>query len=145
MHDNKIVLMTGLLLYLMAGMASAEIYKWVDDQGKRHFSDKKPVVEQAETVRLKVNTYSSVSVSKSIADVGKQVIMYSTSWCGYCKKARQYFSDHQIRYTDYDIENNPTARQAYNKLDAKGVPVILVGSRRMNGFSASGFEQIYRP
>ncbi|MGD2116789.1 MAG: glutaredoxin family protein [Chromatiales bacterium] len=145
MHNNKIGLIAGLLLYLIAGIAPAEIYKWVDEQGKRHFSDKKPVVGQAETVRLKVNTYSSVSFGKSTADVGRQVIMYSTGWCGYCKQARQYFSEHQIRYTDYDIENNPTARHAYNKLGAKGVPVILVGNRRMNGFSASGFEQIYQP
>jgi len=28
-------------------------------------------------------------------------------------------------------------------MGAKGVPVILVGKQRMNGFSAAGFKQIY--
>ena len=134
-----------IILLLLSVPVNAAIYKWVDAQGKSHFSDKKPVSGQAQTLKLKVNTYTSVSVGKSSADVGKQVIMYSTSWCGYCKKARQYFAEHNIRYTDYDIEKNPTAQQAYKKLGMTGVPVILVGDNRMNGFSVSGFEQIYRP
>lgn len=70
--------------------------------------------------------------------------MYSTSWCGYCKKARAYFDDHNIDYTDYNIEKNATAKQEYQAMGATGVPVIIVGNKRMNGFSASAFEKLYR-
>lgn len=73
-----------------------------------------------------------------------QVVMYSTDWCGYCKKARDYFRSQNIAFVEYDIEKNPQARRQYDALGAKGVPVILVGDKRMNGFSVSGFQGIYR-
>ena len=145
MSGKRMKILSGVLVLLLSTNACAAIYQWVDAQGKRHFSDRKPDAVAVETVKLKVNTYTSVSLGKGASDVGRQVLMYSTSWCGYCKKARNYFASKQITYTDYDIEKDATARQAYNKLGAKGVPVILVGSRRMNGFSVKGFEQIYQP
>ena len=74
----------------------------------------------------------------------KHVVMDATSWCRYCKKARRYFNSHGSSYTDYDIEQNARAKRRYDALGGKGVPVILVGKKRMNGFSVSGFKRIYQ-
>lgn len=70
--------------------------------------------------------------------------MYATSWCGYCKKARSYFKEKGISYIEYDIEKNERAKRMYDLLGGKGVPVILVGKKRLNGFSVAGFEDIYK-
>jgi glutaredoxin len=70
--------------------------------------------------------------------------MFSASWCGVCKKARKYFRKNKIRFTEYDIEKSSRGKRLYRDLDATGVPVILVGKQRMNGFTESGFERIYR-
>jgi glutaredoxin len=69
--------------------------------------------------------------------------MYSTSWCGYCKKARKHFELKKIPYREYDIERSKKAALEYKKLNGRGVPVILIGKRRMNGFSANTFDKIY--
>jgi glutaredoxin len=69
--------------------------------------------------------------------------MYSTSWCGYCKKARKPFERNNIPYQEHDIEKSKKAAQEYKRLNGRGVPVILVGKRRMNGFSARTFDKIY--
>ena len=69
--------------------------------------------------------------------------MYSTDWCHYCKKARQYFKKNNIAYTEYDIDKNKKAKRRYKEMGATGVPVILVGKKRMNGFNQKGFERIY--
>ena len=69
--------------------------------------------------------------------------MYSTSWCGYCKKAARYFRQRGIPFRDYDIEKSEKAARDYKKLNGRGVPIILVGKRRMNGFDARTFEQLY--
>ena len=34
-------------------------------------------------------------------------------------------------------------KKRYKEMGATGVPVILVGNKRMNGFSEDGFESIY--
>ena len=131
-------------LILLCNASFGEIYKWVDDQGKAHFSDRKPESARAEKIEVKVNTYTHVTYAASLYDVGRKVVMYSTDWCGYCKKARGYFRKNHIRFTDYDIEKDVDASKRYKKLGASGVPVILVGKKRMNGFSEKGFERIYR-
>ncbi len=132
------------VLLIFSDYSVAEIYKWVDGQGKVHFSDRQPGNYEALPVKLKINTYTSVSYDTSLFDSGKKVVMYSTSWCGYCKKARKYFETNSIPFTEYDIEKNATARSEYKKMGATGVPVIIVGTKRMNGFSVKGFEHIYR-
>ncbi|MBU2873597.1 glutaredoxin domain-containing protein [Marinobacter salexigens] len=132
-----------LILVFSSFGAAAEIYKWVDENGKIHFGDRRPTNQVSDQVKLKINTYESVSYDMSTFDVGEKVIMYSASWCGFCKKARQYFEKNDIDYVEYDIEKNKSAKRAYDKLNATGVPVILVGKERMNGFSVAGFRRIY--
>ncbi len=132
-----------LTLLLGSGYAIADIYKWVDDYGKTHFSDQPPADQGLNPIELKANTYTSVSFAPSEHDVGKKVVMYSASWCTYCKKARRYFKRENIPYVEYDIEKNKVAKKQYRSLGGKGVPVILVGKKRMNGFSIDGFERIY--
>lgn len=136
-----------ILLLTFSGSGSAEIYKWVDDKGRVHFGDAPTKNQAAEAVQLEVNTYESVTyedVEFAEPVTSKRVIMYSTSWCGYCTKARDYFAKNNIAFTDYDIETNDRARRAYDRLGGKGVPVILVGKKRMNGFSVKGFQRIYK-
>lgn len=132
----------------MLGMASsplAGVYKWVDEQGNIHFSDRRPQSSDSEKLELpEINTYTGVTYDTSAFDSGKKVIMYSAEWCGVCKKAKRYFKKNRIPFTEYDIEKNAKAKQRYKQLGATGVPVILYGKQRMNGFSPGAFERIYK-
>jgi glutaredoxin len=127
----------------------AEIYKWIDADGNVQFGDRPPASIQTETVEVRPNTYQSVTIepfeaysSKPTAAKG-QVVMYSASWCGVCKKAKRYFQANKIPFQDYDVETTAKGKVDYAKLNGRGVPIILVGDRRMNGFSEQGFERIY--
>ena len=134
-----------LLLLVLTFAAQAEIYKWADTSGKVHFSNQKPAYLELAPLELKVNPYRSVSYGKTNSNISGsgKVVMYSTDWCGYCKQARKYFKQHSISFTEYDIEKSSRARAQYAKLGATGVPVILVGKKRMNGFSVKDFRKIY--
>lgn len=127
-----------------AGTSNADIYRWKDDDGKLHFSDKPSPRHSSDPVRLRVNTYQAVSYDTADINTVTEVVMYSASWCGVCKTARRYFQDNDIRFTEYDIEKSAQGRADYQRLGARGVPVILVGKQRMNGFSVEGFESLYR-
>ncbi len=139
---KSIFLTISLLLFTSA--AYCEIYKWVDENGKTHFGDKKPNKLKAKKIKLRINTYSSVTYDTSKFGSGNNVIIYSTVWCGFCKKAKKYFRKNNISYTDYDIEKDAAAKKRYDEMGASGVPVILVGKKRMNGFSVAGFQRIYK-
>lgn len=74
----------------------------------------------------------------------RKVVMFATSWCSYCRMARTYFKNHGIDYTEYDIEKNRAARLEYERLNGRGVPLIVVGEQLMRGFSADRFNSMYR-
>lgn len=129
----------------------AEIYKWTDKNGAVHFSDSNPGKIPAETVKVRINTYTHVTIqtlpesaSSSRSSGTGRVVLYGTTWCGYCKKARQYFDARHISYADLDIEKDAGARAQYDSFGGNGVPVIFVGNRRMNGFDAASFDQLYK-
>lgn len=131
---------------LLVPTAFSEIYKWVDENGKTHFSDQKPEQATVEEIEVKVNTITTPSILDSDfleARDRRKVVMYSAVWCGVCKKAARYFREKKIPFKEYDIEKSRKGRQDYTKLNGRGVPIILVGKKRMNGFSASRFQSMY--
>jgi glutaredoxin len=133
------------LLLCAASFAHAEIHRWVDDQGKVHFGDRPPPDVEASVVKLRINTYESPSI-EALAEVvsgGAEVVLYSTSWCGVCRKAKAYFDTNGIAYTEYDIEKSAKGKREFDRLGGRGVPVILVGDKRLNGFSSASFKKIY--
>lgn len=142
-----------LLLALAPGVR-AEIYKWIDESGYIHYTDTPPEGrEQSLEIKGSISSYTSPEIvateTETAADkktrpaASKRVVMYSAPWCGVCKTAKKYFTANKIPFTEYDIDNNPKARTDFDRLGGRGVPVILVGKHRMNGFSPGGFEQLY--
>ena len=79
----------------------------------------------------------------TIAPNDKQVTMYSTSWCGYCRKAREHFTRQGIPFQELDIEKSAQAKKEYDALNGRGVPLILIYDDQMTGFSVRTFKQLY--
>jgi len=71
-----------------------------------------------------------------------RVILYATSWCGYCKKTRAYFAEHGVLYTEYDIERSAYGKAEYDKV-AKGfgVPVVDAKGTIIRGYSPSQYKK----
>ena len=139
----KLILLISTLLFSMG--ASAEILKWTDSDGKVHFGDRPPADAVTSVVKVKINTYESPNVEamQDVLNPKDKVVMYSAEWCGVCKKAKKYFKANNIPYKDYDIDKSSKGKKDFKKLGAKGVPVILVVKKRLNGFTAGSFESIY--
>jgi len=136
----------------------AEVYKWTDAQGKLHFSDRPPAEGNSDQIQLQpTNSYGGMPVDAEDADQGreqdrirprragahKSVVMFSAAWCGYCRKAREYFRAHHVSFRERDVEKDPAARREFDRLGGKGLPLILVGNRRLEGFSERSFLAIY--
>ena len=127
---------------LFVSVAGAEVYRYIDDAGRVVYSSEKPAtIDSATKIVIRDNSVSSMT-SYDEAET-KSVVMYSANWCGVCKRAKAYFDDQGINYDEYDVENDPQGRQDYARLGSRGVPIILVGDRRMDGFSKARFEQLY--
>ena len=71
-----------------------------------------------------------------------RVMLYSTSWCGYCKKARQYMTEAQIAFVEHDIDASDSARAIMKRLNPSGsVPTFEIDDEVLIGFSSESLEQ----
>lgn len=140
-----------LTLALASPGVTAQLYKWVDDQGNVHYGDSPPGNADLKKITGDISSFSSVSVEPfkfdpdlvTAPEGGKSVVMYSTTWCGYCKKAATYFRQKNISFQEYDIEKSEKGARDYKRLKGRGVPIILIGKHRMNGFNRETFDRIY--
>lgn len=66
----------------------------------------------------------------------KNVIIYSTPSCGWCKAAKQYFEQHNVVYTEKDVASDVFARdEMLAKSKQMGVPVIDIDGSIVIGFN----------
>lgn len=63
------------------------------------------------------------------------VTVFSTTWCGYCKKTKHFLKTHGIPFDERDIEASDAAREAFTRLGGSGVPLVLVGNQVIHGYS----------
>lgn len=87
------------------------------------------------------------SAPAAAAKAGKveesQVILYSTSWCGYCRRARAYFNQKGVAFVEKDVERDAMAsREVQNKTGGySGVPVIDIDGTIIQGFDIGAIER----
>ena len=77
----------------------------------------------------------AVGITQNASYSGNPVIMYSEQWCGYCRKARELFETKGIEYIEYDISNSEQAYREFKELGGKGVPLIVIDDKVLNGYS----------
>jgi glutaredoxin len=135
------------MLAVFAGLApaEAEIYRWTDPQGKVHFGDQKPSGATAGRVESfqggAAVSFIGGGGSKATATAAK-VRMFVTQRCGYCKQAKAFLRQRGTPFEELDVEASPAAKAEFDRLGGKGVPVILVGRQRMDGFEAEQMERL---
>ncbi|MCW8830565.1 MAG: hypothetical protein OQK32_03490 [Gammaproteobacteria bacterium] len=44
----------------------------------------------------------------------------------------------------YDVEKSSIGRRDYKALRGTSVPIIIIGKKRMNGFTAARFDNLYK-
>jgi glutaredoxin len=62
------------------------------------------------------------------------VVMFGTATCPWCAKTRELLQRLKVPYREHRIDASPESMALYRTLNAGGVPVVLVGTRRVYGF-----------
>lgn len=80
----------------------------------------------------------STSAVTPAADRGDepQVILYATSWCGWCRKTRALLDELEVEYADLDIETSEQAAREYRDKAGPnaGVPVLDIAGTIVRGY-----------
>jgi len=64
-----------------------------------------------------------------------KVIVYSTVWCPWCRRVKEFLEEHNIKYEERDVESNPRwAAELVEKSGQTGIPVIDIDGEIIVGF-----------
>jgi glutaredoxin len=144
MKNRNVPVLLVFIMGLAACLVQAQIYSWVDKNGVKHFSDSPPKISdgiqnlKSMNVRSETDSAGQPVQNASETNTSQGVVIYTTSWCGYCKKAKAWMNTHGISYDEYDIEESTNNRLMYQKAGGKGgVPLIVVGGKTLAGWDES--------
>lgn len=74
--------------------------------------------------------------------MAKKVRVYSTTWCVWCERLKEYLKENKIDFEDIDIEkNDKAAKEIVEKSGQMGVPVIDIDGKIIVGFDRGKIEK----
>lgn len=128
---------------------AAQLYRWVDKDGRVHYSDQPPPdkSQKVQTVKPRGNVVETDKESYEMrrAREASPVTLYVTD-CGLpCDQARDFLSQRRIPFTRKDPQHVPEDAVELKKLiGALEVPVLRVGGQHQKGFDTAGWEAMLR-
>ncbi len=73
----------------------------------------------------------------------KNITIYSTATCHFCKLAKEFMTANNIPFTEYNVGTDLEKRkEMVEKSGQMGVPVIDIGGEIMVGFEEGEFRQL---
>lgn len=73
----------------------------------------------------------------------KEVTIYTTPTCGYCKMAKEFFVANNVQYKEHDVAADLEMRkEMIEKSGQMGVPVIFVDSEMTIGFDKNRLSDL---
>ncbi len=73
----------------------------------------------------------------------KNVVIYTTPTCGYCKMTKAWFKENNVTYTEQDVTLDEAAQKAMiEKSGQMGVPVIDIDGQILVGYQPDKLKQL---
>ena len=128
------------LLALLALPCGAEVYRWVDKDGRVSYSDTPPPQGAA---NVKQQSYSDnvtpstdMPYAVKVATEKSPVVLYANACGEPCANARALLRNRGIPFTDRDPERDGAAMDALKAATGgTSVPVLMVGAKPLKGFA----------
>lgn len=133
------------------------LYKSVGPDGRIVYGDRPPVDGRAAQTMKFENLPSSPLSPQTLAYLEQlkkgsgtasaalpsgELVLFTTSWCAYCKKAKAYLASKGASYKEIDIESNAGAGAYVQAGGQRGVPLLFKSGQRVLGFSAAAYDAL---
>ena len=64
----------------------------------------------------------------------REVVLYATDWCPYCRAMRVHLETNQVPFTEHDVEKSIAGVMGFWALRGRGVPITVAGPEVIYGF-----------
>lgn len=133
------------LAALHAAAAGAQTYRWVDKDGRVHYTDNPPPGATATNVPNSVGTGAADSgpLPYAVQQAAKDfpVTVYTSENCSeVCKNARALLSKRGVPFREVTVADEKTRAELKRVSGSDSVPVMLVGKSATTGFEAETWQ-----
>ncbi|MDR1463343.1 MAG: glutaredoxin family protein [Azoarcus sp.] len=147
MMNITINIPVAVLIVFASTAAMAEpsaIYRWKDNKGHIHYSDKPPPGDRAEPIEFASKTPASApsyATRKAIQDF--PVTLFTSVNCRQlCDDARDLLEKREVPFVEHQIGTEADLSAFYKRFgDAAEIPVLTVGTMPFMGFEPIGWHR----
>lgn len=134
-----------LAALLAAGLVHAEMYRWVDANGRVHYSDSPPprTAQQVERKQLTGNVVQgdALSYGAQLAMKNFPVTLYTAANCGApCDEGRKLLANRGVPFKEIQVVDEASRAALKAASGSDGVPVLTVGRDARQGYEQSAWN-----
>jgi len=134
-----------LALLATVAVAQTNVYRWVDKDGKTHFSDTPPPADAKSSSQKRVGGgYVDQEYPYATQQAMKRnpVTLYTAPSCGEaCTSGRELLSKRGVPFSERDAQASAEAQEALKKLvGGLEVPVLVVGESTLKGYEQGQWQ-----
>ena len=122
---------------LVAG-AQSTLYRWVDKDGKVHFTDTPPPGDAKNATQKRFGQAADeqpMPFATQTAMKRNPVMLWVAPNCEPCTQGRTLLSTRGVPFSERDVQANVETQQAFKAVSGDlNVPVLEVGGNRIKGF-----------
>ena len=71
-----------------------------------------------------------------------EIVVFTQGWCEYSEMVRLHLESRGQRYTERDVDVDPSARDDMLKLGASGTPVTVIDGEVIVGFDEEAIDEL---
>jgi len=139
-------LLAAALAVLFAAAATAQTYRWVDKDGKVHYSDTPPPPAAAKSVEKRSGS-GSVVQSGQVPFATQQAIrnapvtIYTAETCKQiCDDARKLLQSRGVPFREIAVADEASREELKKVSGGQEVPVMVAGKQVTTGYSADSWN-----
>lgn len=144
-YRHAALIAVALMLPALA-VAQSNVYRWVDKDGKVHYSDTPPPEPAKSLTQKRVGggyaESSQLPYATQIAMKKSPVTLFTGADCGDpCTQGRNLLAKRGIPFSERDAQGNADDAEALKKLvGAIEVPLLTVGASKVKGFEEGAWH-----
>ena len=134
-----------IAIFLSASAAQAQLYRWIDENGRVRYSDTPPPASAKGVEKKQFGggaSEPSAPYATQRAMREYPVVLYTVPDCGkFCADARAFLEKRGIPYGEVVVRSNEQIEEMRRKLGGKNqVPALMVGADGLSGFEAAAWN-----
>jgi glutaredoxin len=139
-------LLAAALAAALCVQAQTNVYRWVDKDGKVHFSDSPPPKDAKDASQRRIGGGATedtqLPYATQLAARRYPVTLFTGSDCGEpCVKGRELLTRRGVPFTERDAQNNPGDQEALKQLiGGLEVPLLVVGTSKTKGYEEGQWQ-----